>query len=665
MKPPYDATESPSFSAEAYRTFLELLFSLLAEKIETPTIQSADLQEKLQNPSDETFPFFAFKKAFSLSTFQMHCVLLGLLPYHPKNLVLQKNLNEAYKTPIATTSVAISLYDSIAIDTFSVVADEMTPLFQSFFLQNDDVTPLDFVLILNQELAEYLLMSAPKKMCSAYLSLKKYVPQTVTIPPLSLTHHTKTMVQIEGKKSSGRLHIAEQLLATEEKNILLVAAHIYHANHTQAKTNGLYEISHQCFLQNAIPCIYGMEEILKLSNEETHLFCMEFFHFFQANFPYFFVITEPHTHFAEFIPQSIVVLHYESAPLSYDAQVSIWQEKTQDFTLEETVDFHSIVNRFQFSKNEIRERIEEAHNFMRLANEVVLTQAHLERACNGFSTHLQEIGSELVQSHYTWDDLILAPSQKQLLQHACNYMKLQHIVYESWDFKKLHTYGKNLSILLEGVPGTGKTMAAEVIANDLNMALFKLDIPKVTSRYIGEAEKKMNEIFNEAEKCNAIVFIDEMESFFGKRTEIKDAHEKYANMQTSFLLQKIEDFRGVLLLATNHLEYIDEAFIRRIKFIVSMALPKEKERLKLWQTMFPKTAPLAADIDFQFLAKNFEISGGVIKNIVIKSAFSAYGDNSEITMQHILHALKYELSKQGIVLVASDFAEYDYLVGTD
>ena len=219
-------------------------------------------------------------------------------------------------------------------------------------------------------------------------------------------------------------------------------------------------------------------------------------------------------------------------------------------------------------------------------------------------------------------------------------------------------------MLFRGLPGTGKTMGAQVIANELNMNLYRLDISKTISKYIGETEENLNKIFNAAEKNNVILFIDEMDAIFGKRSEVKSSHEKYANMQTSYLLQKIETYNGILLLATNYLENIDDAFIRRIKFIIHFALPSYEERLLIWKNIYPKQTPIDKNIDFEFLAKEFELSGGVIKNIALKSAFMAASKNTSIKMDYVLKSLIDETSKQKKMPNRASFKQYAYIFDT-
>ena len=217
-------------------------------------------------------------------------------------------------------------------------------------------------------------------------------------------------------------------------------------------------------------------------------------------------------------------------------------------------------------------------------------------------------------------------------------------------------------MLFAGPPRTGKTMAAQVVANELGLDIYKIYLSQIVSKYIGETEKNLNDLFNEAKKSNVILFFDETDALFGKRTEVKSSHDKNANIETSYLLQKMEEYDGITIMTTNYLENIDKAFFRRISYVIHFAFPNKDSRKKIWKNMYPKEMPLSKNIDFNYLARQFEISGGSIKNIALTSAFMAARDEKPLEMKHIILAVKYELGKQGKTLIKDDFSEYSYLL---
>lgn len=262
------------------------------------------------------------------------------------------------------------------------------------------------------------------------------------------------------------------------------------------------------------------------------------------------------------------------------------------------------------------------------------------------------------KSLFSWEDLILPKEQKELLMEAVNQMKYRKQVYEVWGFSQTMQYGTGLSVLFSGPPGTGKTMAAQVLSDTLERKLYKIQLPTVVSKYIGETEKNMNHIFQKAEKSSSVLFFDEADVLFSKRTEVKDSHDKYSNMEAAFLLQKMEEYEGVVILATNFPQNIDEAFQRRIKFTIEFYMPDREQRYLLWKQSFPKGLPLAVDVDLELLAEQFELSGSNIKNIAVNAAFLAAPERSSVGMRHIMRALQNEYKKGGKVLTEEEMIQY-------
>jgi SpoVK/Ycf46/Vps4 family AAA+-type ATPase len=248
-----------------------------------------------------------------------------------------------------------------------------------------------------------------------------------------------------------------------------------------------------------------------------------------------------------------------------------------------------------------------------------------------------------------------------MLKTACDQVRYKHTVYNQWGFGAKLPYGRGLSLLFSGSPGTGKTMGAQVVAGELKLELYKVDLAGVVSKYIGETEKNLEDIFREAAKSQAVLFFDEADVLFNKRTEVKDALDKYSNMEAAFMLQKIEEYEGVCVLATNFLQNFDEAFKRRLKFIVEFPFPNQEYRYKLWQSVFPARTPLGGDLDYDYLARRFELSGSSIKNIAVNAAFMAAAGSKQIGMKEILQALRHELAKSGKSLSPEELGEYQML----
>lgn len=252
-----------------------------------------------------------------------------------------------------------------------------------------------------------------------------------------------------------------------------------------------------------------------------------------------------------------------------------------------------------------------------------------------------------IESRYTWNEIILPPDQLDQLREICSQVKNRYVVYSEWGFERRLSLGRGLNVLFSGPPGTGKTMAAEVIANELQLDLYKIDLSQVVSKYIGETEKNLDRIFNAAQNANAILFFDEADALFGKRSEVKDAHDRYANIEIGYLLQKMEEYEGLAILATNLRQNMDDAFVRRLQVIIDFPFPDEGQRQQIWQVVFPPEAPLEKDIDFELLAREIRLAGANIKNIGLAAAFYAAGEEQTIKMTHLIKAARREHQKLG------------------
>jgi hypothetical protein len=258
-----------------------------------------------------------------------------------------------------------------------------------------------------------------------------------------------------------------------------------------------------------------------------------------------------------------------------------------------------------------------------------------------------------------WNDLVLGPDQLAQLQELTSRYRHRHTVHRTWDFPAVPSAG--LVALFAGPSGTGKTLAAEVVAGDLGLDLYKIDLSSVVSKYIGETEKHLEALFDAAAAGNVVLFFDEADALFGRRSEVSDAHDRYANIEVSYLLQRIERYDGLLVLATNLQNNIDAAFVRRIHIAVDFCVPDEAERRALWQLSFPPQAP-TLDLDLDFLARQFKLAGGAIHNVALHGAFLAAAAGEPITMEKVVLGLKRELHKLGRLCTQSEFAHYYDLV---
>ncbi|WP_248926134.1 ATP-binding protein [Paenibacillus hamazuiensis] len=342
----------------------------------------------------------------------------------------------------------------------------------------------------------------------------------------------------------------------------------------------------------------------------------------------------------------------------------LWSTLSGNYPMDRTgIPWGMVAGAFRFTPGRIVQALKQAHTLSMWdagdgPNAGQIRYEHVIAACYRGAQHRLETKATRLKPKYGWSDVVLPKEQIRQLQNACSQIKYRHIVYGQWGFSRKLSYGKGVSMLFSGPPGTGKTMAAEVIAGELALQIYKIDLAQVVSKYIGETEKNLHDLFREAQLSHAILFFDECDALFGKRSEVKDSHDKYANMETSFLLQKMEEYEGVCIMATNYLQNIDEAFMRRIGYIVKFPFPDASYRENIWRSLFPKEAPLSEEVDFAYLGRKLELSGGHIKNIAVSSAFLAAEAGEPIGMRQIMQAARYELQKNGKIISDNDWDEY-------
>jgi SpoVK/Ycf46/Vps4 family AAA+-type ATPase len=266
--------------------------------------------------------------------------------------------------------------------------------------------------------------------------------------------------------------------------------------------------------------------------------------------------------------------------------------------------------------------------------------------------------TDAVATKHSLKDLVLSEDRMELIDDIVRRVQHRRTVLEEWAFDDLSARGKGLIALFHGPSGTGKTMAADAVAHSLHMRMFRIDLAGVVSKYIGETEKNLRTIFDEADRMDSVLFFDEADALFGKRSEVKDAHDRYANIEINYLLQRVENFSGIAILATNKRDHIDEAFLRRIHISLEFPMPLMPERLRLWKRSFPRNAPLAADIDWEYLARRFEFAGGTIRNAALSAAYLAADAGGKIGMREIVNAVRIEIVKAGKRMPHAEFGPY-------
>jgi hypothetical protein len=269
--------------------------------------------------------------------------------------------------------------------------------------------------------------------------------------------------------------------------------------------------------------------------------------------------------------------------------------------------------------------------------------AALRATCRGAGRSRLDDLAQRIPRGALWDDLVLPPPQTAALRQIAAQVRNRLRVYDDWGFGRRSLRGLGVAALFSGGSGTGKTLAAEVLASELDLDLYRIDLSSVVSKYIGETEKNLKRVFDAAEDGGAVLLFDEADALFGKRSEVKDSHDRYANIEVSYLLQRMEAYRGLAILTTNLKSALDPAFQRRLRFIVHLPFPDEGEREAIWRRAFPSSAPTAG-LDFAKLAR-LHVAGGGIRNIALNAAFLAADEGAPVAMRHLLHAAHVESAK--------------------
>ncbi|MGM9489711.1 ATP-binding protein [Ideonella sp. YS5] len=345
-------------------------------------------------------------------------------------------------------------------------------------------------------------------------------------------------------------------------------------------------------------------------------------------------------------------------------RLAVWRAALQGLPLAPEADLEALAGRFRIACSSIPAAAVAAGGMARLrgSEAAPITQEDLFEACRRQACRrLGELAQKMATPH-RWGDLVLPAECLAQLTELCDQVKHREKVIGTWGFGSRMSLGKGVAALFAGPSGTGKTMAAGVVARALGYDLYRIDLSTVISKYIGDTEKNLARIFDEAEQADVILFFDEADALFGKRGEVRDSHDRYANIEVGFLLQRMEAFEGIAILATNLKRNMDDAFIRRLHFVVDFPVPDESHRLAIWESIWPEGLPRGDDVDLRALAHRFEITGGLIRNAALAAAFLAASDagrpepERRMSQAHLLHAVRREYEKSGMLMSGDEWS---------
>ncbi len=469
----------------------------------------------------------------------------------------------------------------------------------------------------------------------------------------SLTLGQPLRVYFQGVPGSGRRRLVEAL-ACESGRALLAAdmrlmAQSWNHPGSRSETSGfepsLRLLMRQARLQDAILYLDGLDELFE-SDGQALLRVFEN-NLSSSRCPVIFMSGKPAWR-SMGTPGSVVQVPFHM-PVAHERQ-AWWNASVSSASIDvDPAGLEALAVRFKLTPGQINAAVDQALGRARYRDSIPDLPALFAAARAQTSDELSLLAQK-IEPRYNWDDLVLPSDSLAQLRELCQWVVKRATVLDGWGFERKLSLGKGATALFAGTSGTGKTMAAEVIANQLGLDLYRVNLSTVVSKYIGETEKNLERIFNAAENANAILFFDEADALFGKRSEVKESHDRYANIEISYLLQRMEQYSGVAILCSNLRHNLDEAFTRRLAFIVLFPFPDEDHRQRIWQGVFPGEMPVDEALDLSFMARQFKLSGGSIKNIALSAAYLASANGGVVDMKHLLHATRREYQKLGKTL---------------
>lgn len=454
--------------------------------------------------------------------------------------------------------------------------------------------------------------------------------------------------ELTGRRGAGKKVFADMVVAEVGYKINVLRMSALLSGDAMDRDSLLYEFLFSCRVNGCVPYL----DLLDVSEEDA--LAVAVIQKIAGEYSIVFVGAEPGNKWSGKFRLSTRKISLDK--LSMKDSLRLWKWMGLQYSMEEDVDYEQLAGKYRLLPAVISEifiRAEEKRWSEELDGITMELLLSCVRQCNQFSGNSL---MERIDTVFTWKELRVEPQVIYGMQLACAHLKYRFAMEKTMG--RQTPYGKGVGVLMYGPPGTGKTMAAQVMANELGMELYRVDLSQVTSKYIGETEKNLESVFREAEHSNVILFFDEADSLFGKRTEVKDSNDKYANQETSYILQRIESYEGMIILATNLVKNFDSAFMRRITISIRFSEPDENMRKLLWKDMLQNTSLAEDEVLVENLAKQFELTGSNIKSIVRNAIFMSFMEQRELRIEDIAKAIKVEFEKLGKIPNLSSFGMF-------
>ncbi len=651
--------------------------TLPSEVLKSLQMQTLEIHQQ-EETAEELLPFFTLCKDFALSNLERLALLLAAAPcYDRKYERIYGYLQDRVDMPSPTRGLCVTL------------AAFLTPLDeeeQASFLAGEgglellissvtvDSTGLSSAYTLRGRVRDYLYGTGEPEEClkgrvTYYDGKEKPEPMVIREEYLTRLENLfskmqeeepedSCMILISGPEGIGRRFLMKHLAADMGLRLLFLKLSGMERMNVEKRREICDALIVESVLSRACVCLVEHGERRAAEEEEEQPpqekeYRKQVLSFLGDELPCIFLLVEEKGEwFTDFEGRKVSL---ELPFLSPGERIRLWKAYSPYYEMETDVDLEQLGNKYLLTCRGIRDVLDTAELLAGMDGKTAIGSEEIRQAVRQNQKNQLGAFSQLLNSPFIWEDLILGEESKRQMRMVCDQVKYRDVVGEQWGFHKKTPYGRGLSVLFYGPPGTGKTMAAQVIANELGLDLYRIDISQMVSKYIGETQKNISQLFQKAKDINAVLFFDEADSLFAKRSEAKDSHDRNANAETAHLLQKLEDYEGITVLATNYLNNIDDAFKRRIKFIIHIAFPEADVRLKLWQSMLPIQARCDEELDFEFFAEHFELSGSSIKEILVHAAYLAASEHRGLKNCDMVEAVKLNYAKYGKILSSHDF----------
>lgn len=635
------------------------------------------IEDRVSVSRSEQYPFYRLCKKLGFShftTFALASALLSSTQTSYASVYQVVNENGSLTAPTVESAARIYFGKRYSITTASRYMSEcLESLLPIMDLRVNSNMPFSTVLTPDKRIIDYLFGTNPLRLDENYQRFYHMLTNENELDPIMANETQLEAMSVSydqgvrifswyGDEGSGRRFFIKQFSRQKGLRAIIINCKKLFVYDFAFVEKALWAVRRECIFTDSCCCLNELD--YREEEKEKYIGYMDLaVSKLREHDILIFTISRDKLPLKSVTDQEFTELELPTP--SNQERENCWRYFAEDYGLDKDVDLLEMATKFLFTPGKIKSALKQARSFSIMNHEILISRAKLFEGCNNqMSSELTQKATK-VKANFGFEDIVMNASQRETLEHAIDQMNFRKKVYDNWNYTKKYPYGRGLSVLLFGAPGTGKSMCAQVIAHELNLELYRVDLSKVIDKYVGETEKSISMIFREAKKCNVVLFFDECDTLFAKRSDDGGSNQASNNNKTALLLQEVEAYDGVSVLATNYKHNIDPAFFRRMKYIVEFQFPDADTREMLWRTTIPKGTPLADDVDIRFLAERFEFVGGNIKNCILNAAFlaAADGEGKEVGMKHYLMAIKYEFVKTGKVFTRADFEPYAYMVG--